>query len=62
MIRGAALDDAEALDHVQLLGMRRAEGIDEGLGVQPDRVDDERIAVLVLPIDSPNQDDFTPGE
>src|SRR5262245_40217629 len=34
----AGLDHPPALDHVQLLGVRRAEMVDEGLGVQSDRI------------------------
>ena len=36
------------LHDVQLLGVRRAEMVDEGLGVLPDRIDDQRVA-LVMP-------------
>jgi hypothetical protein len=33
-----------ALYHMKLLGVRRAERIDDGLGVQPDGVHDQRVA------------------
>src|SRR5579872_1592545 len=45
----AAVDDAEALGHVKLLGMRGAEGIDERARVEPDGIDHEGVAVLVMP-------------
>src|SRR5439155_24582845 len=45
--RLAAVDHAPALDHAQLLGMRRAIVIDEGLGVQPDGVDHKSVALVV---------------
>src|SRR5947207_118213 len=43
----AIVDHPPALDRMQLLGVRRAIVVDESLGVQPDRVDDERIAIVV---------------
>src|SRR5258706_3455619 len=41
----AAIDQLEALDHVQLLGVRRAVIVDKGARVDPDRVDDELVAL-----------------
>jgi len=46
--RFSAFGEAEALDHVQLLGVRRAERIDIGLVVEPDGVNHQRVAVLVM--------------
>src|SRR5260370_943412 len=37
-----------ALHHVELVGMRRAVVIDEGLGRNANGVDDQRVAVLVV--------------
>ena len=37
-----------ALHHVELVGMRRAVIVDEGLGRNADGVDDQRVAVLVV--------------
>src|SRR5271163_2782556 len=43
----AALGHGPALDHVQLVGMRRAVGIDDRLGVLPNGVDDQGIAFIM---------------
>ena len=43
----AALGHGPALDHVQLVGVWRAVGIDDRLGILRDGVDDERIAFVV---------------
>src|SRR6516162_275801 len=53
--RLAAVEELEALHHMQLRGVRRAVGIDERLVVHADRVDHERIAALVMATDSPYQ-------
>ena len=45
----STIDDAKALDDMQLLGVGRAERVYEGPGVEPDRVDDEGIAILIMP-------------
>src|SRR5215471_262054 len=44
----AVIDNAITLDHMQHLGVWRAELVDEGSRVQTDRIDDERIAILVM--------------
>ena len=41
------IDKPEAFDHMQLVAVRRAIGIYEGLSVLPDGVDHERIAFVV---------------
>src|ERR1700730_8734686 len=46
--RLSAFDDAEAFDDMQLFGVWRPERVDEGSGVEPDRIDDERVAILVM--------------
>ena len=45
--RLVAVDLFLALDHMQLLGVRRAVGIDDGLVVLRDGIDDERVAFVV---------------
>jgi hypothetical protein len=45
--RLAAIDHPEALDDMQLLGMRGSVSIDERLVVHPDCVDDERVALVM---------------
>src|SRR6516162_7898744 len=42
--KSAALDQAKALDHVQLFAMRRAEVVDESLIVEADGIDHQRVA------------------
>src|ERR1700730_726106 len=44
--RLTAVDQCKALDDVQLLGMWRAEIIDERLVIQPDRIDHQRVALV----------------
>src|SRR6516162_10516257 len=46
--RLAAVEELEALYHMQLRGVRRAVGIDKRLVVHADRVDHERVAALVM--------------
>ena len=43
----SVLDHAEALDHVELLGVRREVIVDEGAGGEADRIDHQRIAFVV---------------
>src|SRR5262245_9230990 len=43
----AAIDHAVALHHMQLLAMWCAVVVDERLGVEPDRVDHQRVAFVV---------------
>ena len=43
----AAVDHSPALDDVQLFGVRRAVDVGGGLGVQPDRIDDEAVAFVM---------------
>ena len=45
--RVATIDQAEAFHHMQLVGMRRAIGIHEGLVVKPDGVDHQRVAFVM---------------
>ena len=44
----AAIDQPPALDHVQSGCVRRAEQLHMRPIVQPDRIDDQRVAVLVM--------------
>src|SRR5215475_1962874 len=44
--RVAAVDQVPALRHMKLLGVRRAQGSDDSFGVEPDAVDDQRIAIV----------------
>src|SRR6516225_6739073 len=46
--RFSALDDAVALDDMQLVGVRRAITIDEGPDGEPDRVHHQSIAVFIV--------------
>src|SRR5215471_8214674 len=43
----AGIDHAPALDDMQLFGVRRAELVDKRLGVEPDGVDYERVALVM---------------
>ena len=43
----AAVDDFPAFDDVQLVGMRRAVNIEHRLVVQPNGIDDKRVALIV---------------
>ena len=43
----APIDHAKALHHMELLGMRRAEGIEDAPGVRSDGVDDQRVALVM---------------
>src|SRR4051812_49421766 len=43
-----AIDESVALDDMHLFGMRRAEAVERALIVQSDRIDDERVAVLIM--------------
>ena len=45
--RLAALDHVEALDHVKLLGVRRLKAVDGGPRVEPNGVDDQRVAFVM---------------
>ena len=40
------LDQVEPLDHMELLGVRRPESVDPCPVVEPDRIDDQRIAIV----------------
>jgi hypothetical protein len=51
------IDRAPALHDVQLFGVRRALNIENGLGVLANRIDHQRVA-LVMPTDSPDQEGF----
>jgi len=48
-----AFSQLEALDDMQLGRVRRAVIVDVGIVRKADRVDDQRIAALVVPVDSP---------
>jgi hypothetical protein len=44
----AAVDQFVTLDHVQLVSMGRAIIVDESLGRDRDRIDDKRVAALIM--------------
>src|SRR4029077_7681319 len=44
----AAIRQLESLNHVQLLCMRRAVTIQRTFVIKSDRIDDERVAILVM--------------
>src|SRR5579864_8277157 len=46
--RPAAVREPESLDDMQLRRVRRAVIVDKGPVVEPDRVNDQRVAILVM--------------